>query len=279
METLDDVLRTWGNWMKTANRSDETIKLRHWHIRHVLGSIGAAGRPWQVSTDELVAWMSCQDWRPATRRSYRGSLRTFYGWGRDRGYVLVSPAHALPPVKMPRALPNPLPEDHYDLATLMAPNEILIAILLAGNCGLRRGEIARARREHLQRDLVGWHLVVVGKGGHERHVPVPDDLAALIGARPVGWLFPSPAPGHEGRHVTPGCMGKWICRYLPEDFTTHSLRHRCATIALDITRDIRAVQELLGHASVATTQLYTLVRDDRIRAAVNAASLPRRPAA
>lgn len=259
--------------MKAANRSVETIRLRHWHVRHVLTSLGAAQSPMDVSTGELVRWLAAQSWKPATARSYRSSLRVFYGWARDRGYVQVSPAHALPPVTQPRQRPTPIPEEHYAAAALLAPTEVLIAILLAGNCGLRRGEIARARREDLQRDLVGWHIVVVGKGGHVRHVPVPDELATLIRTRPPGWLFPSPSPRRPGQPVTPGHMGKWISRYLPEDFTTHSLRHRCATIALDATRDIRAVQEMLGHASIATTQLYTLVHDDRVRAAVAAATL------
>lgn len=75
-----------------------------------------------------------------------------------------------------------MPEAAYEVAARVAPAEMLIAILLAGNCGLRRGEIARARREDLQRDLVGWSLVVVGKGGHVRHVPVPDELADLMPA-------------------------------------------------------------------------------------------------
>lgn len=271
---LDQALDEWARWMRASSRSEETIKLRHWHVRNALSGLRATRDPWSVTEDELVSWLAVQSWAPSTRRSYRSSLRMFYGWGRDRGLVAVSPAHALPPVLQPRSRPRPLPEAAYEVAARVAPAEMLIAILLAGNCGLRRGEIARARREDLQRDLVGWSLVVVGKGGHVRHVPVPDELADLIVARPAGWLFPSTRrPGHP---VTAGCMGKWISAWLPGDWTTHSLRHRCATVALDQTRDIRAVQELLGHASVATTQLYTLVDDDRVRAAVAAASLPAR---
>lgn len=275
--TLDDALTTWGHWMKAADRAPGTIELRHWHVRNVLRGLGASHRPWDVTVDELVGWLAEQDWKSSTRRSYYSSLRGFYGWARDRGLVETSPAHALPSVKPTRTRASPIPEDDYERAYVTAPStKILIATLLAGDCGLRRFEIAKARVDDVRRDLLGWHINVVGKGGHERDVPLPDDLALLILDQPAGWLFPSPAPGHEGKHVTPGCMGKWIRKNLPRRFATHSLRHRAATVALEETLDIRAVQDMLGHASVATTELYTHVDNRRVKAAVQSVATRRR---
>lgn len=277
---IDQVLDEWTAWMSASHCSPETIKLRRWNIRHILDGVRMLDDPWAVTTQQLVDFIARQPWKPATARGYRASLRSFYGWARDVGYITVSPAHALPRVKMPRSRPRPIPEEDYAVTTLMVRDDVLLAVLLGGNCGMRRGEIARTAREDLERDLLGeWWLRVVGKGGHERLVPVPDELASLIRARPAGWLFPSPSPRRRGLHVTPGHIGKTISAALPGSWTTHSLRHRCATVALDETRDLRAVQELLGHASVATTQLYTLVTDSRIRAAVNAANLQRQAAA
>ena len=67
-------------------------------------------------------------------------------------------------------------------------------------------------------------------------------------------------------------MGKVISRWFPQGFTTHNLRHRCGTIAYQRGgRDLRAVQELLGHAKPETTARYTLVAPDAVRAAVMAA--------
>lgn len=277
MSVLEDALKSWGQWMKAADRAKGTIELRHWHVRNVLRGIGALKTPWEVTTDHLVAWLSEQDWQSSTRRSYYASLRGFYGWAEERGLVERSPARGLPSVKMVRKRASPIPEDAYERAYVSAPTTmILIATLLAGDCALRRFEIAKARREDVRRDLIGWHIHIVGKGKKERDVPLPDDLALLILDQPAGWLFPSPAPGHDGRHVTPACMGKWIRKGLPRDFTTHSLRHRAATVALDETKDLRAVQEMLGHASVATTELYTHVNDRRIKAAVESVAMRRR---
>ena len=81
-------------------------------------------------------------------------------------------------------------------------------------------------------------------------------------------MFTSPAGGH----LTPGHVGKLIGRALPDGVTAHMLRHRCATAAYAGTRDLRAVQELLGHARPETTAAYVATPGEAIRAAVAAAA-------
>ena len=138
----------------------------------------------------------------------------------------------------------------------------------AAFCGLRRGEIAGVRAEDVEDDLVGHSLRVTGKGGHVRMVPLPDYLAVAIRGRGPGWIFPSPSLPAS---LTPAHVGKVISRLLPDGWTCHTLRHRCATVAYRSDHDLRAVQELLGHAKPETTARYTQVEDDSIRAAVRAA--------
>lgn len=121
----------------------------------------------------------------------------------------------------------------------------------------------------------GWQLLVHGKGQRERLVPVTAELAVLIGlgaaghtpnAGSRGWLFPGP----HG-HLAAKRVG-WLCaRAMPGIWTMHTLRHRFATKAYRGTRNIRAVQMLLGHSSVAMTERYTAVDDDEMRAAMMAA--------
>lgn len=72
----------------------------------------------------------------------------------------------------------------------------------------------------------------------------------------------------------PAHVGKLISRTLPAGWTTHTLRHRFASQAYAVDRDIRAVQELLGHASVVTTQIYTAIPDNARRRAAAGADLP-----
>lgn len=245
--------------------------MRTGHIRKILRRLRVED-PWAVTTDQLVRFLAAQRWKPNTRRSHRASLRAFYGWARDQGHVETSPAHRLPAVKAPRSKPRPTPEPVYHLAVRVTGDRATrVGIRLAGQCGLRRGEIARVHtRRDLEPTLDGHALRVVGKGGHVRLVPLPEDLAEEVLGLPDGWLFPSPR--RLGEPMTPHTVGKVISRQLPEGFTTHSLRHRCATVALRRTKNPRAVQELLGHAKLETIMIYTLVDALEVREAMLSAA-------
>lgn len=264
---LSEIMR-WETWLRAAGRPPTTIALRTYHVRRVMAEIGLS--PWALTTEDLVTYLGGQVWAPETRRAYRSSLRGFYRWAQATGRRLDDPAALLPAVKVPRGVPRPTPDAHYRQALAKAAPRERLMIHLGAHCGLRRGEIAQARREDVSVDLVGHCLRVIGKGGHERMVPLPDELAAQILAHPPGWLFPS--PGTPGGHLTPHHVGKLVSALLPDGWTCHTLRHRCATVAYAHERDLRAVQELLGHARTDTTARYTQVPVDAIRRAVNAAA-------
>lgn len=257
----------WHQYQRSAGAPATTLRMRRDYLERL--SVAHRGRcPWSLATTDLLTWMSGQDWAPNTRRSVRTTLRGFYAWGVIAGHVEHSPAEALPVVKIPRSRPRPTPELVYRAALRSADERTYLALRLAGQCGLRRGEVARSRREDVEADLVGRSLRVTGKGGHVRMVPLPDDLADLIEAQPHGWLFPSP----EGGHLTPNHLGALVSRQLPGDLTMHTLRHRAATVAYGSTRDLRAVQELLGHSRPETTAAYAAVADEAIRRAMLAAA-------
>lgn len=260
------VLADWQTYLRATSTPDTTFGQRTYHLRRLAADFpdGHAS----VTFDGLVGWLAGHDWAPNTRRAYRGSLRSFWSWLMATGRAKSSPAHMLPPVRVPRGKPRPAPEAAYRRAVLAADDRAQLAIRLAAQCGLRRGEIARTRREDVEADLDGHSLLVHGKGGHERLVPLPDDLAADLLRRSPGWLFPS----SHGGHLTPHHLGKIVSRCLPGQLTTHTLRHRCGTVAYRETRDLRAVQELLGHAKPETTALYVEVPGDAVRAAMRAAA-------
>lgn len=247
-------LTAWLAYMVAAGLPATTITLRRYHLERLARELPRS-TPASVTVAQLEAWLASKDWAPNTRRSYRSSLRAFYTWAVAAGVVESSPAHLLPPVKVPRAVPRPTPEAVFREAVAAADDRTRLALLLAGVCGLRRGEVVRLRREDLEADLVGLALRVVGKGGHVRLVPLPAELAELVRARPPGWLFPS----SRGGHLTPHHLGKLVARSLPEGWTTHTLRHRCGTQAYAATRDLLEVQTLLGHAKPETTAIYVRV--------------------
>jgi integrase len=134
-------------------------------------------------------------------------------------------------------------------------------LLLGGCAGLRLGEIAAFHSD----SITATGLVITGKGGRTRRIPMhpvlTEELAGLN-----GYAFPSPYSAHD--HLSRAAVSDALAVVLPRPFTPHSLRHRFATAAYRGTHDIRAVQLLLGHSSVSTTQRYTLIEEDALTAAV-----------
>lgn len=248
---------------------ESTITRRREHLRWC-GQAVECG-PWEVSAGDLLAWTGAKRWATETRRSVRASLRGFYAWGVAAGYVRLSPAAGLPPIRPNVPRPRPAPDDAYHQALAAAGERERLMLRLAAEAGLRRAEVAQVHARDLVQDLTGWSLVVHGKGQRERLVPLGAGLAFALRARVHengGWAF----PGDDGGHLSPRWVGKLITRLLPGDHTMHGLRHRFATRAYAVDRDLLTVQALLGHASPTTTRVYVQVPDEALRRTVEAAA-------
>ena len=254
----------WVGWMRASGSPETTVNLRRYYVSRLCVD---HHRPLALTVDDLAVWLGRHGWAPNTMKSARSALRSFYGWCRHTGRIKVSPAHLLPPVRIPRGKPKPTPERAYRAALERADPRARLAIRLAGQCGLRRGELARVRGVDVEDDLCGYSLRVTGKGGHVRLVPLPDDLAEELLTLGEAWAFPSP----RGGHLTPHHLAKVVTAALGGEASTHSLRHRAASAAYAGTRDLRAVQELLGHSRPETTAGYVRVPDDAVRAAMMSA--------
>lgn len=260
----------WVAWMRTAGRPITTINLRTYHVTRAARELPVALE--HVTVDHLAAWLGAQEWKASTRRSYRASLVQYFRFLQRSGVRPDNPAELLPSVRVPRGLPRPAPDEILRAALEAADPRARLAMLLAGQCGLRRGEIARLHSNDLESDLLGLTLRIRGKGGHVRLVPVPTDdygLDFLLRRLGPGWAFPSPV----GDHLTPEHLGRIVSRALPDGWTCHTLRHRFATTVYRHTRDIRATQELLGHARPETTAIYTQIAVNDLRAAVQTTAL------
>lgn len=149
-------------------------------------------------------------------------------------------------------------------ARLAADGRVRLMLRLAAEVGLRRGEIARLHRRDL---LSGPSLLVHGKGGKERIVPIGVELAAALAAA-QDWVFPN----GRGGHLHAATVGTLCSAVMPPGWSLHHLRHRFACRAYNGSHDLRAVQELLGHASPAVTQRYVSVDADDLRRAMMCAS-------
>lgn len=262
MDTWGEALAGWREWMQAAGRPRTTMRLRTHQIRRLADDVG--GRPGGVTPGVLTRWLASHDWSTETLRSHRSALVVFFRWCAAEGIVTASPAAGLPAVRPARPVARPAPDAAMKRALLSGDARVTLMVELAGWCGLRRAEIAQVHRDDLSEDAGGWTLLVHGKGGRERIVPVPDRLAERI-SESFGWLF----PGRDGGHLSPDYVGRLVARALPGVWTAHTLRHRFATKAYAGSRDIVAVQELLGHGSLATTRRYVRLPDDALRSAAS----------
>lgn len=258
-------LPEWRDWLRAAGKSPQTIRLR----THQLARL-ADRHPklLAVTAADLAAWIGRPDWSIETRRSNRAAVRSFYGWAHASGLIRHDPSRLLPSIKPASHQPRPAPEPVVARALLASDRRVRLMVLLAARQGMRRGEIARIHTNDVVQDLAGWSLVVHGKGGKLRTVPLADDIARDLRAHPPGWVFPGLVDGH----LSADYVGKLIARALPGDWTAHPLRHRFATVAYSATRDLLAVQELLGHSRPETTRQYIRLPQDALRAAVAAAA-------
>jgi integrase len=256
----------WERWVRLHTRAPETtIRTRREHLR--LLAKGMPVGPWDVTEEHLLEWFAGRGWKPNTYLSRRTTMRHFFGaYAVSQRKLARSPALVIPSVKPPEPNPMPTPDRVYDQALRECDERTAKMLVLAAGHGLRRGEVAVVWPERdLIEDLDGWSLLVHGKGGKERIVPLEPEAAAMLRAAPPGYLF----PGRIDGHLAPQTVGIIVSRALEGAWTMHKLRHRAATNFLDdADNDIRVVQELLGHASVNTTMLYVPANRSRMRNAV-----------
>ena len=226
------------------------------------------------------------------------AVRSFYKFLHRNEIVEANPARTMQSPKRDKYLPAYLDRAQIDLLFQMAEARAWegrftdvrnLAILeLFYSTGLRLSELAGVNRDML--DLVSQQLKVRGKGRKERIVPIGDhaqlalrnyeakrdELTRMLGGRVDRTAFFLSRTGSRiGVRAVQLVVGKFL-KQIDEDagLSVHSLRHTFATHLLDAGADLRAVQELLGHASIATTQIYTHTSVERLKQ-VYAKSHPR----
>lgn len=276
-------LAEWTTWLRGAARTPATIRTRTEHLEN-LAHLHA--EPWDVTPTDLMRWLSRDDLAPATKRTRRSSARSFYSWAKRVGNIATDPAAELDPIPQRRPLPRPTPTNVLRDALSVADDRVQLALTIAAYAGLRRAEIARLHT----RDLGEHNIRVHGKGGCERLMPIHPELRSALNAELTrrregtdlgrgwgttmppadGYLFPAANPEH---HLTARWLGTLISRTLGPGWTAHTIRHRFATLAYQTQRDLRAVQELLGHSKPETTARYAAVPDGAMTSAVLGVSL------
>lgn len=248
-----------------------SIYTRRQHLQHLAARVPYG--PWALTTDDLAGFMASQNWERETRRGRLTTYKAFYGWAVKFGRITTDPTEALAKVRPGDPNPRPVPERVYLAALIQADEDERLWIDLAAEHGLRRGEIAVIQSHDIVETLLGYDLVVHGKGNKTRDVPLTVAMARALLDRAKregrGYLF----PGDDEGHVSPRWLGKRVGRLLDGDWTIHKLRHRAATrFWLASEGDPYAVADLMGWASLAMVRTYVRLPDDRKRRIIESAS-------
>lgn len=210
---------------------------------------------------DIESWLASLGVGANTLGQYQVRLRQFHKWLIREGHRDDNPIDQLDPPKVAPRKPRPLPDQYLHPMWAIADPEERAWIALGLYCGLRASEAINIAVE----DIVdGPSLRVVGKGGRTRIVPLrPEVLEALEAA---GW----PRSGRFFPDAREKAASSRIGRLLrqvgcPPLYSYHSLRHKYGTSLYAVSRDIRLVQELLGHSSLQTTQAYVSFDDEQAR--------------
>jgi integrase/recombinase XerD len=251
----------------------------------LLSFLGARGcaQPDAVRSDHLVdylGWLRDRELRPASVARRFSAARGWLRFLESTGALKASPAGSVRSARLPRRLPRPWTRD--DVRRLLeapfegaagARDRAMLETLYGA--GLRVSELVSLRLAQL--NLEGGYVIVIGKGNKERPVPVGvparDALRAYLDG-PRAMLLDartSPCVFVTGRGRAMSRQGFWkllrrraLVLGLPP-VSPHRLRHSFATHLLESGADLRAVQAMLGHADIATTQIYTEVARTRLR--------------
>lgn len=275
------------------NRSEHTIRAYVGDLRALsaaLAEIGVTDLA-DLTLADLRSWLGAlaeSGAAPSTVARRSAAARTFTRWAAQTGRLTSDPALRLGAPRKGQHLPGVLKQEEaselMELAAVAADdddpvhirNRAILELLYAS--GMRVGELTGLDVDDL--DLVEQVARVLGKGAKERTVPFGAPAGAslqawLTGGRPRLVTAESGAAlflGRRGRRVDQRQVRSVVhelLAHLPEaaDLGPHGLRHSAATHLLEGGANLRTVQELLGHSSLATTQIYTHVSVDRLRAA------------
>lgn len=227
--------------------------------------------PSRLQAEQLRAFVAAEHRRGLSAKSLQRRLsacRSFYQWLLKHGRIAASPAAAIRAPKAPRKLPQVLDPDEAK-ALVEVPTDAPLGLRdralleLFYSSGLRLSELCGLRWRDL--DIAHGLVTVLGKGGKQRSVPVGSHAREALAdwKKESGGTAETPVfPGRGGAPISPRAVQMRL-RLLAQRqglfkrVHPHLLRHSFASHVLESSGDLRGVQELLGHADIATTQIYT----------------------
>jgi len=281
------IMGAYATSQRAKNMARKTIRNREECILLLAAQTGKSIE--QITHDDLLQFLTRAHPRtgreilPSTKESNRSYLRTFFRWARVNGYRSDDPAESLESIRVPKRKPRPFRADQVDaLMESGSYKRTRDLILILVHTGLRVSEVVKIRGEDI--DWEAGTLTSIRKGNKEHTLKLHPEVLELARQYPRrGWWFPSPyknkAFPNGGGHILGKSLGDVLARRIDaagiddSRLTGHSTRHTFGTNLAKAKVPLLQIKDMMGHESVATTQIYTLLDDDQWDAALQA--LPR----
>lgn len=273
----DVALNYFADYQRAAGLAQTTIRNRESIVRTLRNECRKSYQ--EVTLVDLRRHLGRPGSRPGgisagTRRTERGAIVAFFRFLLEDDFRGDDPSVKLKPVTAPKGVPRPFTREQIDAMLSSGAYARTRAMILVGYYqGFRVSQIAAVHGSDI--DLMTMTIRTVGKGNKERRLPLHPVVAELAERMPKNdWWFPA-RRGRDG-HVTGHAVTCLITRakvragITDPKLTPHSLRHAFGTDLVEAEVDIRVVQELMMHESLATTQIYTGVSERRKRAGIHA---------
>ena len=288
--TLAPLIRRYIRYLKLErNYSPNTIDAYRHDLHLLLNHLSGQGlTPIDVKLDDLqrfAAWIHERGIGPKSQARILSGVRTFYHYLVVDGYLEVDPTELLESPHLPKHLPEYLTTEEVDRLEAAIDltsaeghrNRAIIEVFFS--CGLRVSELVELKLSNLF--LNERFMRVVGKGGKERLVPISQravgELELWFDDRRQMRIKPGEDDyvflNRRGHHLTRTMILIMVKRLgeaagIKKTLSPHTLRHSFATALLRGGADLRVIQVLLGHADIATTEIYTHMDDESLRQAV-----------
>lgn len=268
----DVALAYFEEYQRSGGLAETTIRNRASFVRTLRRSCGKSYE--DVTLFDLRRHLGRPGITAGTRRTERGALVAFFRFLLEDDFRGDDPTARLAPVTAPKGTPRPFTRAQIDAMLESGAYRKTRAMILLGYFqGFRVSQIGAVHGSDI--DHLTNTIRTVGKGNKERRLPMHPVIAELATTMPAAdWWFP--ARGTRTGHVRGSSVTDLITKakiragITDPKLTPHSLRHAYGTDLVEAEVDIRVVQELMMHESLATTQIYTGVSERRKRAAVDA---------
>ncbi len=269
-QTAHPLIIDWELSQLAIRRSERTVSERVRVMNLFARESGYS--PVTAQPMQIIRWLGTHpEWSDSTAATYHSYLRSWFKWLCLMDHREDNPMVKVGAPRYPDRIPRPVSDDSLvRLLLTRMHHRTRVMILLASLAGLRVHEVAKIGGEDV--DLSSRQLYVHGKGGSRHLLPLHPLLIDAAHTMPTrGWWFPSNTmrPGHHVRSKGVSDIIGNAMRRAGVAGTPHKLRHWFGTTLLDDGADIRTIQTLLRHKSLATTQIYTKVSDDRRVDAIN----------